>query len=54
MPGNAAYTPLEAVINFTCDRYDSSSLFSLPIIDFQSAHDDLLSSLTLTMQSELS
>lgn len=54
MPRNAAYTHLEAVINFTCDRYDSSSLFSLPIIDFQSVHDDLLSSLTLTMQSELS
>lgn len=48
MPENAAYTHLETEINH------SSSLFLLPLMDFQNAHDDLLSSLTLIMPSELS
>lgn len=54
MPENVAYTHLEAEINSTCDRYHSSSLFSLPLMDFQNSHDDLLSSLTFIMPSELS
>lgn len=42
MPANAAYTHSEAGIDSTCDRHDWNSLFLLPDLDFQSAHNDML------------